>query len=99
DGRTGPEKDHARVPWIDPAEVARQDVPGDLPESARQLNTGRPAAHHDEGEQCAPAHRVGLALGSLERQEHAPSDLERVLEGLEAGSARGPVVVAEIGVR
>ena len=33
---------------------------------------------------------VGLALGGLEGQQHAPADLERVLDGLQAGRVAAP---------
>ena len=49
-------------------------------------------------EQRAPRVGVGLALGLLEGEQDAAADLERVLEALETGRERLPVLVAEIGV-
>ena len=42
---------------------------------------------------------VRLALRPLERQQHAPADLERILERLQAGRGRPPLVMTEVGVR
>ena len=41
---------------------------------------------------------VRLALGDLERHQHPPADLQGVLQGLQAGSMLGPVVMAEISM-
>ena len=42
---------------------------------------------------------VGLVLGPLEREQHAPPDLERVLERSSMPGASGcPLLVAEVGV-
>jgi hypothetical protein len=41
---------------------------------------------------------VRLALGLLERQQHAPADVDRVVQRLEAGGMTAPLLVAEIGV-
>ena len=42
---------------------------------------------------------IGLALGALEREQHAAAHLERILERLQAGRVRQPFVVAEVRVR
>ena len=47
---------------------------------------------------CVPAHRVRLPLGQLEGQQHPLPDLDRVLQTLESGCQRLPVVMAEVGV-
>ena len=47
---------------------------------------------------AAGALGVVLALGLLEGEEHAPADLERVLDRLEPRRVRRPVVVAEVRV-
>ena len=44
------------------------------------------------------AGRIGLALGVLEREQHAAADLQRILERLQSGRERAPLVVAEVGV-
>ena len=41
---------------------------------------------------------IGLALGRLEGEQDAAPDLQRVLDGLEAGRELRPLVVAEVGV-
>ena len=76
----------------------RERVAPDLGHRAGHLDAGRAAADDDEGQPGVPADRVGLALGALERQQHAAADLQRVLEALEPGRERLPLVVAEVGV-
>ena len=41
----------------------------------------------------------GLPLGGFEREQNPPPDLQRIVQRLETGRARGPFGVAEIGVR
>ena len=53
----------------------------------------------DEGEQRRRRAAIGLALGALEGEQHAPADLERVLDRLQARRERRPLVVPEVGVR
>ena len=45
-----------------------------------------------------PPNGVGFPLGPLEGQQHAATDLERILEALEPRRERLPVIVAEVGV-
>ena len=68
--------------------------------SAPAISTpvGPPPMTTNVSSALAPA-RIGLALGALERQQHAAADLERVLERLQAGRDRAPLVVAEVRVR
>ena len=42
---------------------------------------------------------IGLALGRLERQQHPPPDLQRIVERLQARRARRPLGMAEVRVR
>ena len=44
------------------------------------------------------ANRIGLPLGALEGEQHAAPDLERILQALQPGRERLPLVVAEVGV-
>ena len=96
--RAALEQHHGGLAGIDVAEVAAQRVAPDLGHGAGHLDAGRAAAHDDEGEVGVPADRVGLPLGALERQQHPAADLERVLQALEPGRERLPLVVAEVGV-
>ena len=96
--RAALEQHHRGLAGVDVAEVAAERVAPDLGHRAGHLDAGRPAAHDDEGEVGVPAHRVGLPLGALEGQQHPAADLERVLQALEPGRERLPLVVAEVGV-
>ena len=42
---------------------------------------------------------IALALRPFEGQQHAPADVERVFERLEAGRGRPPLIVTEVRVR
>ena len=92
------EQDDASGPGVDVPEVAREDVAGDLGEGAGHLDSGRAAADDDEREPGPAPLGVVLALGRLEREQHAAADGRGVLDRLEPGRDRGPLVVAEIGV-
>ena len=81
------------------AEVARERLARDLGERAGHLDAGRTAADDDERQQRGALRRIALALGALERQQHAAADLERVLERLQSRRDDPPLVVAEVGVR
>ena len=65
---------------------------------AGQLDAGRPGADDDEGQQRRAALRIALALGALEGEQDAPPQRGGVLQRLEAGRERLPIVMAEIGV-
>ncbi len=84
---------------VDAAKFAAQRVPGDLGERAGKLDAGGAAAHHDEGQPGGPFHRVAFALGALEGGEHAPADLERVFQRLQARRVSRPFVMTEVAVR
>ena len=79
-------------------EVAGERVPRDLGERPGHLDSGRPAANHDEGQQRGPLLRIALPLRVLERQQHTPPDLEGILERLESGRDAPPLVVSEVRV-
>ena len=93
------EQDDARRARIEVPEVPRERLTRDLGERAGHLDARRPAANHHERQQPLAANRIGLALGVLERQQHATADVERVLDRLESGRHRAPLVVPEVGVR
>jgi hypothetical protein len=83
---------------VDVAEVARQREAAHLTQRARQLHAGGPAAHDHEGEERALSRRVALDLRAFVGGEHAPPDLRRLLQGLEARRELLPLVVAEVEV-
>ena len=76
-----------------------QRLPRDLRQRAGELDAGRSAADDDERQQAPLRVGIGLALGRLERQQHPPPDLERIVERLQPGRARRPLGMAEVGVR
>ncbi len=83
---------------VDRPEIALQGVARDLPERPGELHAGRPAADDHERHPLATPVGLGLALGRLERDEDAPADLGRVLDGLEPGRDGRPFGVVEIAV-
>jgi hypothetical protein len=89
---------HARVARVEAAELAFQRVARDLGEHAGHLHAGGARADDHEGEPRGALHGVGFALGMLEGEQDALTDLERVLDGLQAGRVRAPLVVAEVAV-
>jgi hypothetical protein len=97
-GLPSTEHDAGRL-GTDAPKVLRERLPRDLGERAGQFHAGRSGADDDERQQPAPLLRVALALGRLERQQHPPPHLERVVQRLQAGCARLPLRVAEVGVR
>ena len=99
DRRPAFEQQDPRRARIEMPEVAGERVPRDLRERARHLDAGRSAADDDEGQQRGRFCRIALPLGALEREQHPPPDLERVLERLEPGRDAPPLVVAEVRVR
>ncbi len=92
------DQQHLGGPRIAAAEITDQGVSGDLGQRAGQLHAGRPATHHDEGQQGGTCHRVILEFRPLECQQDPRPDGQRVVQGLEAGGVRLPAGVAEIGV-
>ena len=64
----------------------------------RHFDAGRPRADHDEGHERFPRRGVFHLLRGLERHEHPASNLERVVQALEARREFLPFRVAEVGV-
>ena len=83
----------------DVPKVLAQRLASNLGERACKFHPRRPTADDDEGQQ--PELFVGrrLPFRRLERQQHAPPDLQRVVERLQAGRALGPFAVAEVRMR
>ena len=83
---------------IDGPEVAPQRVERDLGHRAGELDSCGTAAGDDEHQPGAPELGVGLPLGGLERDEDPPPDLGRIVDRLQPGRERRPVVAPEIAV-
>jgi hypothetical protein len=83
---------------IDAAEIVAQGVVGDFAQGAGELHTSRPAADNHEGQPRAAFLEVRFALGALEGGQHAAADFGGVLDRLEPGRKRRPLVVAEVVV-
>jgi hypothetical protein len=81
------------------AEVVGERAPRDLGDRTGELDARGAAADQDEREERPLLRRIALTLRSLERGQDPPPDLERVLDGLEAGRERRPGVVPEVRVR
>ena len=92
------DQNDARAARIDRAEIRRERAVGKLRDGAGHLDAGRAAADDDEIQQPRALGRIGLGLGLLEGEQDAAADVGRVVDGLQAGRERRPVVVAEIGV-
>src|SRR6185295_2326129 len=97
--RTAFEKDDARGFGMDVAEIVTQRLSRDLGKRTRELDAGGSAADDDEREQPALRDRIALPFRGLERQQHPPSHLERIVQRLETRCARLPLRVAEVRVR
>src|SRR5581483_10810787 len=80
---------------VDVAELAMR-LPRDLRERAREFDARRPAADEDERQEPLLPRRIRFTLSFLERDEDPPPDAERVLERLEPGRVRLPLVVPEV---
>src|SRR5262249_56858932 len=72
--------------------------PGQLGDRAGQFHASRTAADDDEGEPGPPRRFVLTALRRLEGKQKTATNVERVLDPLEARRYRCPIVVAEIAV-
>jgi len=96
--RAGLDQDDARRARVDPPEVAREGVAGDLGERPGHLDPGRPAPDDHEREPMAAGLGVLLALGRLERDQGSPPDLERVLQRLQPRRVSFPLVLPEVRV-
>ena len=98
DARTRLDQDHARLPRIDAAEIARQRVAAHLADRTGQLHAGRAAADDDEREMATTRLDALIALRGLERFEHATADLGGLRQRLQSGRVRLPFFVTEVRV-
>lgn len=80
------------------AELARQGVPRQFDQGARQLDASGTATYHDEIQPCLAALGVALALGVFEREQHAAADQKGVIQRLQARRETFPVRMPKVGV-
>src|SRR5438067_10624839 len=80
-------------------EIARERLLRDLGKRAGELDAGGAGADDRKREQRLTLRWIFLALGSLEREQHATPNLETVLEGLETRRIPLPVLMPEVRVR
>src|SRR6185503_2966962 len=92
------DENDARRVRPDTAKVARKNERRELRDGACELDARRSTADDDERQVPATLRGIVLALGSLERDEHAPPDLDRVVEILEPRRNPRPIVVAEVRI-
>ena len=100
--RYGPpfEQHDARRLRTDPAEILRAATGARSPRARRPVRRRSARLRRSTNvsrRRCATG--VGFALGRLERQQHPPPHLERIVERLEARRARRPFRMTEVGVR
>jgi hypothetical protein len=99
DARACLDEHDLRAARIDVAEVGREREASELGDGACELDPGRPGADDDEAQQPIAVRRVGLHLRRFECAEDSPPDLRRVVDRLQSGRVRTPVVVAEVRMR
>ena len=80
DPRPGFEQMHLGGRRVDGPKVALEREPRELRQRPGHLDSGRPAADDDEAEELRATLQACLALGELEREEYALTDLDRVLD-------------------
>jgi hypothetical protein len=80
-------------------EILWQRFARDLGERAGQFDARRAAADDGERQQAALSSGIRFALGCFERQQHAPADVERIVQRLQPGRTRFPFWMAEVRVR
>ena len=83
---------------VDGAKVTDQHRASDVGERACELDACRPGADDDESHERSARLFIRLVLRMLERKQHAPANLERILEGLQRRRITLPVLVAEVRI-
>ena len=81
---------------INPPEIALQYRPRQFGERAGQFQPGRPAAHHDDGQQPLTHGGVRFIFRLFEREQDAAPDAQRIIERFQAGREGFPLRMAEI---
>src|SRR5215813_2723778 len=97
-GAAAVEEHHPGVMGLDVAVLTAQRLGGELPELPGQLHPGRTGPHQGEGEPALSFGGVGGGFGQLERAEHPPPDLDRVLDRLHPRRDGGVLVMPEVGL-
>ena len=82
----------------DGTEILHHHRVGDLGDGTRQFYSRGSAADDDKCQQRAPSFFIGFALGHLEGQQNATTDLQRVLDALQTRRVGLPFGVTEVGV-
>ena len=99
DVRAAFEQERCAPTPVDVPEVLAQRPARDLGERAGEFDAGRTTADDHECQQTPLCIRIGLALRRFEREQHPPSDLERIVQRLQSGRTRRPFGMAEVRVR
>src|SRR5271168_2279071 len=76
----------------------RQSVMADFSQRSCKFHAGGSTAYYNKvkwGGDCSRGH---LAFGQFKGQQHAAANFEGILNRLEAGGERFPVLVTEVGV-
>src|ERR1700693_5856570 len=89
---------NASAAGIDGAEIVREGVTADFGEGSGEFDSGGACAYDHEVQRIVTFAGSGTPFGEFEGEQNAAADFERVLDGLEAGRERLPLVVAEVGV-
>src|SRR5208337_5295396 len=83
---------------IDGAEIVGQGMTANLGERSRELHSRWSCSHHNKLQRLGWFAGGCTALRQFEGQQHAPPDFDRILNRLQSGRNRFPLIVAEIGV-
>ena len=90
------EQQHPHRCRVDRAEVLLRGSARQLADLAGELAAGRTGADDDDRQPRRPLVGVGRGLRHLERAEHAPADLDGVVERLHARGVQRELVVTEV---
>ena len=77
-------------------EVGRERPFSELGNGAGHLDAGWAAADHNESHQSPSFVNISLVFGAFEGKQDAATQIGRVVDGLQPGCKRCPIVVAEI---
>src|ERR1700728_2022473 len=80
------------------AKVVAHESARDVADRSGKFDASGAAADDDEIERMMGSGLQHFALGEFEGEEDAAANLDRVLDGFEAGSEGLPLVVSEVGV-
>ena len=96
--RPGLDKNDARRARRDGAEIVADRFARELGDGAGHLDAGRTAADDDKGQKSCSSSRIGLDLGALEGEQDLGAQARGIVDGLDAGRIRLPLVMTEITV-